>query len=276
LISYYLKSRAERGEGPRIDILDRNGKVVRALANLPGEPGLNRIAWDLRTDSPAPPGAPQENGAGGGRGGAARGILVPAGEYTVRMSLGPSQMTKKIQVEDDLRVTLTPADRELRTQTITELFNLTKEADSAERQFTALRTSIAGLRETWNRPGAPSVPAAAAKALDELEKKMDAIEKTSAPDLAAGTPLAVYSSPPVSQRLSRLMTAIDNYALKPTDDQLTELKQLRAEMPEVNSKITQLMEEDLPRTNQLISGAGVPFLSISGQSAGRGQRRRQE
>jgi hypothetical protein len=280
LIGYYLKSRAERGEGPKIDILDGNGKAIRALANVPGEAGLNRVAWDLRTDAPAPPGAPQENGGGGGggggRGGAARGILVPPGQYAVRLSLGASQITKKLLVEDDLRVTLTSEDRELRTQTITELFNMAKEADSAERQFTALRAAIAGIRETWNRPGALSVPAAAAKALEDLEKKMDAVEKTPPPDLAAGTPLAVYSPPPVSQRVSRLMTAIDGYALKPTADQLAELKQLRAEMPEVNAKIKQLIEEDLPKTNQLISGAGVPFLAISEQSAGAAQRRRRE
>ena len=72
------------------------------------------------------------------------------------------------------------------------------------------------------------------------------------------------------------MTAIDGYALKPTADQLAELKQLRAEMPEVNAKIKQLIEEDLPKTNQLISGAGVPFLSISEQSEGAAQRRRRE
>jgi hypothetical protein len=71
-------------------------------------------------------------------------------------------------------------------------------------------------------------------------------------------------------------TAIDCYALKPTNDQLAELKQLRAEMPEVNSNIKQLIEEDLPRTNQLMIEAGDPFLSISGQFASRGQRRRQE
>jgi hypothetical protein len=54
------------------------------------------------------------------------------------------------------------------------------------------------------------------------------------------------------------------------------LKQLRAEMPEVNAKIKQLIAEDLPTANKAISEAGAPFLSISDQTARPAQRRRQE
>ena len=49
---------------------------------------------------------------------------------------------------------------------------------------------------------------------------------------------------------------------------------LRAEMPEVNSKIKQFVDEDLPKTNQLIRDAGVPFLCGSEQSPDAAQRRR--
>jgi photosystem II stability/assembly factor-like uncharacterized protein len=260
IINYYLKERAEEDASPKIEILDKDGKLVRTLTKLPGNAGVNRTAWDLRTDSPAP-NQPQVGRM------AQRGILVPPGEYTVRLSLGSSQMTQKVEVEDDLRVTLTPEDRALRTQTVMTLYNLSKEAGAAQRQFIALRAGIENLRESWKSPGAPKVPPTAKKALDDLEEKMEAIEPDSKPDLAVGTPLEKYTPPPVSQRIAQLMTAVDGYALKPTDEQLTELKELQAELPAVNDKIKQLIEEDLPATNKAISASGMPYLSLSAQPA---------
>jgi hypothetical protein len=199
---------------------------------------------------------------------------VPPGQYSVRMTFGASPLTGKLLVEDDPRVTLTPEDRAIRTQAITELLNMTRESDAAQRQFTALRTAVTSLRDSWKRPGAPPVPAEAGKALDDLEKKMEAIEKTTVPDLAAGTPSAEFTPPPIAQRISRLMTAIDSYAFKPTDDQLAELTQLRAEMPQVNARISQIVAEDLPAFNKAINASGVPILSIA-EEAPQPQRRRQ-
>jgi photosystem II stability/assembly factor-like uncharacterized protein len=254
IIDYYLKESAGSSASPKIEILDKDGKLVRTLTHLPGDAGVNRTAWDLRTDSPA-------SGPQTGRR-SAHGILVPPGEYTVRLSLGASQMTRKVLVEDDARVTLTPEDRELRTQTVTELFNLSKEANDAQQQFTALQTAIANLRESWKQPGAPAVPAAATKALDDLQAKMEAIEKTPKHDLPEGSSTDEYTPLPVAQRITQLMTTVDEYALRPANDQVAELKKLQAELPGVNVKIKQLIDEDLPAANKAIDAAGMPFLSI--------------
>ena len=271
LIQFYLKSKTERG-ALKIDVLNGDGKVVRTLADVPNETGLNRVAWDLRTDSPAPNAAPAAGG-GGGRGGAARGYLVPPGEYSVRLAVAGASQTKKVLVEDDVRVKLSPEDRAERTKAITELFDMAKEADAAQREFTALRTAMGGLRETWKRSG--PVADAATKALDELDQKMDAIEKTPAQDLAAGSTSARYEPAPVSQRINRLMGMIDGYAFKPTADQVAEIGELRAEMGAVDARIKKLIAEDLPRVNKILNDAGVPFLSISERPAGVPGRRRQ-
>ena len=42
IVNYYLKASAGRGAGLKIDILDKDGSLVRALANVPrGDAGLN-------------------------------------------------------------------------------------------------------------------------------------------------------------------------------------------------------------------------------------------
>jgi len=266
IVQYYLKSNTDR---PKIEILDPAGKPIRTLANVTSDTGLNRVAWDLRSDPPARATPGQGRG---GRGGAPRGYLVPPGEYTVRLTAGAAQDSKKVVVEDDLRVKLSPADRAERTTAITELYDMAKQADAAQRQFTALRASIAALRETWKQ--SRSIPEPATKALDDLEEKMDAIEKTPAPDLAAGSTSAHYTPPPVAQRINRLYTMIDGYSLQPTPDQRAEMAALRAEMNTVDAQIQKLIGEDLPRANKIINQAGAPLLSISDRPANppRGRR----
>src|SRR5580692_1220619 len=149
LIDYYLKTKPERRNDLKITILDTDGKVVHELRDLPQEAGLNRVAWDLRSDPPSPAneseGRGGRGGGGGGRGGG-RGVVVEPGEYTVRIALDASQVTGKVMVEQDLRVNMTPEERSQRRQAITELFEMAKGADAAQRQFIALRTAVTDLR----------------------------------------------------------------------------------------------------------------------------------
>jgi len=263
LIDYYLKTKPERRADLKIAILDKDAKIVRELRDLPAEPGLNRVAWDLRTDPASPPAAGGRGG--GGRGGGGRGVLVEPGEYTVRVALGSSQVSKKVVVEQDLRVNLTPQESTQRRQAIAELFEMAKKSDVSERQFTALRTALTDLRKS-------RLPDSVQKAVDDLDKKMISIEK--APAGRGGGPPGEYIPPPVSQRISTLLNTIDGYAFPPTRGQLAEIARLRTEMTDVDARIKQLVDEDLPALNKLMNDAGVPHISIADQAPTAGGRRR--
>jgi hypothetical protein len=133
-----------------------------------------------------------------------------------------------------------------------------------------LRTAITDLRDAWKRPGAPRIPDNVQKALDELDNKMSAIEKTPAGRGGGG---GEYVPPPVSQRISTLLNSIDGYAFAPTAEQLAEIPRLRVAMTDVNAKIKPLIEVDLPNLNKLMSDAGVPYISLPDEPAGAGARR---
>jgi hypothetical protein len=276
LIDYYLKTKPERRTDLKITILDTDGKVVHELRDLPQEAGLNRVAWDLRSDPPSPAneseGRGGRGGGGGGRGGG-RGVVVEPGEYTVRIALDASQVTGKVMVEQDLRVNMTPEERSQRRQAITELFEMAKGADAAQRQFVALRTAVTDLRETWRRSGAAHIPDSVQKAVDDLDRKMSAIEKT--PPGRGGGPPGEYIPPPVLQRITTLLNAIDGYAFPPTSGQLAEIPRLRLEMTDADARIKQLIDEDLPTVNKSMNDAGVPHISVTEQTSGATIRRRQ-
>lgn len=280
LISYYLKEKAERGTPVRMDILDGSNKVIRTLQNVPRDAGVNRTAWDLRTDTPVEPGAPGRGaggGGGGGRGGA-RGVLVPPGEYTIRLTAGSAQQTSKVEVEEDLRVKISPEDRAVRTQALMTLLEMSKSSGGWQRRFTGVRAAVTAFRESQRTGSGPSAGSpsgsAVTAALDDFEKKMDAIEKSPTPDPAAGSTSATYTPPPVSQRVTRLMAAIDGYALRPTADQLAEIDSLRPEVEAANARMKELIEVDLVKLNKTIAEAGVPYISVTERAAGGGGGRR--
>ena len=116
-------------DGLRIDVQDSAGKVIRNIAVPASErdPGLHRIAWDLRTDAPsgndAGRGAGRRGGGGeggregggrgeggGGRGGAPRGAQVLPGVYTVKLVAGTSSVEKKVTVDIDPELKSSSAD----------------------------------------------------------------------------------------------------------------------------------------------------------------------
>jgi hypothetical protein len=174
--------------------------------------------------------------------------LVPPGDYTVRLKVGAAEIIKTIKVEDDLRIALSPEDRAKRTRAITELFDMAKESDQAQRAFTALRTALTNLKG--------SQPEAAAKAVADLLKKMDAIQRP-APD----QPLD-YVTPPISQRISRLLNAVDAYALVPTQDQLTQIRELHAEMTPKNEAMHQVVTGELAELNRQMNLLSVPHIAL--------------
>ena len=79
------------------------GDAVRTLkAEL--EPGLNRVNWDLRYDSPVPDG-------GQGFGGPPRGPRVLPGAYAVRVASGDASAAGSVAVSEDPRIQIPEADR---------------------------------------------------------------------------------------------------------------------------------------------------------------------
>jgi photosystem II stability/assembly factor-like uncharacterized protein len=62
IISYYLKSQPP--SEVNITISDKDGRVVRRMRRVADDVGVNRVVWDLRTDTP--PGTASGGGRGGG------------------------------------------------------------------------------------------------------------------------------------------------------------------------------------------------------------------
>ncbi|MEK6281457.1 MAG: sialidase [Acidobacteriota bacterium] len=133
-INYYLKT-APGGE-VRIKIVNAKGETVRTLTGTKNV-GLNRTTWDLRGEPTrevrmrtSPAYAPEITvGADGTRpalGAARMSVLLPPGNYTVRLSVGSLEASQPLVVRKDPNSSGTEADIE--TQ-LTMLLDLRSDVD---------------------------------------------------------------------------------------------------------------------------------------------------
>ena len=175
-ISYYLKS-APAGD-VKIKIEDARGQLVRTL-NGTKNVGLNRITWNLEGEPTtevrmrtAPAYAPEiklgpdgtRNAPGAGR----LSILMPPGNYTVKLSVGGQDLAQPLILKKDPNSGGTEADI---TEQMTMMLELRKDLESGAQMVNQIEFIRAQLEKLSS--ASTSVKSAA----DELDKKLIDIEE---------------------------------------------------------------------------------------------------
>jgi uncharacterized membrane protein YgcG len=290
-IHYSLKSKLDEKERVRITVTDKDGKAVRELDGGK-EAGVNRVVWDLRARSPLQglaggggAGAGAEAGeapafgfGGGGFGGGGGAPRVEPGEYTIKVSAGKSEQSRKLVVQEDPRIEISAEDRIARRRALDQLVQMAGPAMQGQRSMTALRTSLSNEIEGWKRPGAARAPENVQRAAEELLKKVDGTcklfanpnqcgERATTGLGAAGPPL-VATDPPVTQRILQLMGGIESYTAAPTAWQLEQIKLLQTKLNDAGAAARRLSTEELAALNKLMNEAGVAH--IAAPAGGRG------
>jgi len=89
----------------------------------------------------------------------------------------------------------------------------------------------------------------------------------------AGPPLA-YTPPPFSQRVNRLMGAIEGYSAAPTSQQAEELGAVSRLLGEASERLRKLVDEDLAALNKQMNEAGIPHITVAAPEGERPHGRR--
>jgi photosystem II stability/assembly factor-like uncharacterized protein len=294
IITYFLKNKPAEKERVKITVADKDGKVIRDIDGT-GDAGMNRVTWDfkMRSVNEAPreteattAGATAGGGVteaateqaseqGGGFGGFQGGLRVEPGEYTVKVSEGKNEQSTKVVVVEDPRIEMSPEDRTARRQALNQLSQMAQSGAAARRSITGLHTALKDYKKT-------KLPENMQKAVDELLKKVDVAclklgtpvqcGETAGPLGSAGPPLA-YTPPPVTQRVTQLLSAIENYAAAPTAWQLDQIKVLHGLLTDATSAAQTLTKTDLDALNKMMREANVPYITIPAGAGGGGRGR---
>lgn len=118
-IQYYLRDRLASGD-VKIEILDKEGKLVQSLPAQSKRRGVNKAYWDMR-------GLPPKVASGGAKidRAAVLGPLVETGTYTIKLSVADKTFTTPVNVvNDDKNTEITPAVRKVIHENTRKLFSL--------------------------------------------------------------------------------------------------------------------------------------------------------
>jgi photosystem II stability/assembly factor-like uncharacterized protein len=135
-IDFLLRSPAGRVE---IEIFDSSGAAIRSMTVPKATPGHHRVRWNLRTrgatvfpgmilEAPSP----------------ARGVLVPPGDYSVRLTVDGASTVQPIAVAADPRLSdVTPADYEAQYRLALQLRDAAGRANEAVIRIRAVKKELA-------------------------------------------------------------------------------------------------------------------------------------
>ena len=260
IFNYFLKTKPAENEAVTIAVQDKLGKTIRRLEGS-RNPGINRMAWDLRY-GPA---------AGKIRGGRSQGLgpRVEPGNFTFKVTIGDKVVSKPVVVEEDPRLKVSPADRQVRWEAVMRCYKLSGEVSSVSQTIRKLHSALSTALQEWNRPDAPEIPGELKQMAQDLLKKVSDLNEhyASGPRLWMGSssPQLDWRPPTIPRRLSRLARSIEEYTAVPTLSQKVELESVSSFFQETRAAIEKLIEEDLPELNRRLNQAGVLFIRISGK-----------
>ena len=254
LITYYLKDKLDDKADFKIQVFDREGKLVQDLERPARDKGLNRITWNLRLGGPEvrrPP-TPEQIAFGGG----SRGPQVLPGTYTVKMTVAGKIYEQPVEVKLDPGIA-TPTgelrealDMQIKLRDMQNVMNLSlRFLDSVKEQLKQSQTTMKNLTKEPDKD--------LMKALEDYLKEVETLQNKLA---ARDDGLGFAGVSQVADDIGQLYFALDtNFG--PTRGQREYFGEIepayRARMGDVNK----FLRETLPQWNEKLRGWGAPTLT---------------
>ena len=254
LITYYLKEKLDEKATLKVQIFDRDGKLVQDLERPSREKGLNRIAWNLRLGGPEVRRPPSEEQIAFG--GGARGPQVLPGTYTVKLTVNDKTFEERVEVKLDPNISTSLAelqetlDMQVKLRDMQSTINTSlRFLDSLKEQLKQAQTTMKTLNKEPDKD--------LMKALDDYIKEIDTlVDRLSSRNEGLG----LGGKDQVVDEIGSLFFALDtNFG--PTAGQRQYFDEIqpvyRARVEEVNK----FLRETLPQWNEKLRAWNAPTLT---------------
>ncbi len=262
-INYYFKT-PQQGN-VTLNILDQKGELVRTLTGTKSI-GLNRTYWDLRSEptkevrmrtSPmyAPNVRPGPDGTRPAPGAGQNTMLMPPGNYTVKLLAGGRELSQSLVVRKDPNSGGSDADVEAQTKMLLELRGSLNAAADAVNSIEMMRSQIEGLARLTNDPSVT-------KAADELNQQLMAVEMNLVDLRLTGGQDGVRYASKLLGKINYLAGGLASGDFKPTDQQLEAQKVIEDQLKGVQSQADGLRTKVLGAFNEQLRTKNLPIVVI--------------
>lgn len=256
LISYYLKEKPAREEEVRLEIVDEGGRVIRALRRLPIEPGLQRVAWDLRSEPPRQRRERPVEEDFFTRG--PRGPQVLPGAYRVRLTVGQKCVEKPVEVKLDPTLDVSLDDLRTQMDYSLKLVDLISATNGALKALDSVKEQLEERQKTISLAGL-AITDEVNKAILSRREELSAIENL----LARPEGRAFWSEGSrLVERLNSLFETIDGVQARPTAAQIAYFEELVGEFRTGMAKVRSYLEVSLGDLNRVLTEKRIPPLLL--------------
>jgi hypothetical protein len=173
LITYYLKDKLDEKATIKVQVFDRDGKLVQDIERPSREKGLNRVSWNLRFGGPEVRRPPTEEQLAFG--GAPQGPQVLPGTYTLKLTVNDKTFEQPIEVRFDPNINTPLAELQESLDMQTKLRDMQSTIntslrflDSVKEQLKQAQTTMKTLNKEPDKD--------LMKALEGYIKEVDALE----------------------------------------------------------------------------------------------------
>ena len=258
-INYYLK--AAPSGNVTVTIADAKGQIVRSF-NGPRAAGLNRVYWNLR-DNPSkgvvlrtsPLYAPEVRvGPDGTRegGGGRMTILMPPGNYTVKLSAGGRDYTQPLVVRKDPHSAGTEADIEAQHRMLLDVRRDLDAAVDAVNSAELVRAQVYNMMKLVDDTELK-------QAADDLDKKIMNAESNLVElrNTGRGQDGVRWGSRLV-QKINYVGSGLASGDFKPTTQQLAVHKELQDRLKTTQGQLGDVLNKDLGAFNDMLRRKNLP------------------
>jgi photosystem II stability/assembly factor-like uncharacterized protein len=254
LITYYLKDKVDEKTTFKVQVFDREGKLLQDIEKPSREKGLNRVAWNLRLGGPEVRKPPTEEQVAFG--GAPRGPQVLPGTYTVKLTLGDKVIEEPVEVKLDPGVKASMAelqqtlDMQVKLRDMQSTMNMgLRFLDSLKDQLKQAQTTMKTLNKEPDKD--------LMKALEDYIKQLDAMQDRLA---ARNEGLGLSGKNQVSDNIGNLFFSLDtNFG--PTLGQRQFFDEIQPEYRTRMEEVNKFLRETLPQWNEKLRGWNAPTLT---------------
>jgi hypothetical protein len=292
LITYFLKTQPS-GE-VNITISDKDGRTVRRMRRVSDDAGLNRVAWDLRTDAPAgtagggrggrggggaqpraadadtslaavrarraaaqsdaEQGGGDEGGGGGGGRGGGGGLDVLPGTYTVAVSVNGRQLTKPVQVQLDPRSDMTAAQLATQNQTAAQLNDILARVNRVITGADDLLAQLTSLQTQLRREQGGGV-VQQGQVLGDIDGTIRDLRHFRDSVLARPLPgLGYRQYPRLREEAQTVAGMVSRPMMPPTAGELLRMNELRTEADQAQARLDAIVSGRVAKINQSLAG----------------------
>jgi photosystem II stability/assembly factor-like uncharacterized protein len=258
---------AAEQRGPRlsIEILDAEGETIRTLRNVPAEPGINRVYWDLRYESSKRARlrtkplhhshfVMDEDGTRPAVDGGPVVPTAPPGQYTVKLTVGEMELLQPLEVRKDPNSGGTLADIEAQFAMQLELrddqnevVEMIDEAESVRVQLGDLRELIAGREDA----------AEINEMIDALDEKIIDVEMNFMDLRLNGGQDNLRYGRQLYAKIASLSYYISGHDFRPTEAHRTVHEMYRENLGTYEAQMSEIRDVDIAALNQLLIEKGL-------------------